>query len=40
MCPVVGRVFPWVAEAAEYGHDLGAVAWGHMGERRADGRGG
>jgi hypothetical protein len=38
--PVVGRVLPRVAEAAEYRHDLGAVAWGHAGERRADGRGG
>src|SRR5436190_4609140 len=38
--PVVGRVFPRVAEAAEYGHDLGDVAWGHVGERRADGRSG
>src|SRR5580704_17469380 len=28
---VVGGVFPRVAEAAEYGHDLGAVAWGHVG---------
>jgi hypothetical protein len=38
--PVVGRVFPRVAEAAKDGYDLGAVVWGHVSERRADGRGG
>lgn len=37
---IVRRVFPRVAEAAEYGNNLGTVAWGHVGERRADGAAG
>jgi hypothetical protein len=36
---VVGSVV-LVGKAIKYGHDLGAVIWGHMNQRRADGRGG
>ena len=36
---VVGSVV-LVGKAIEYGHDFGAVIWGHVNQCRADGHGG